>query len=70
VGSGGAVLRGSGLEECLLVLCMMGDELTTALEKLAQLLVAKNAESTSAEGVLLVFHKQRWCRRWSSCQMR
>ncbi|KAK1660400.1 hypothetical protein QYE76_048559 [Lolium multiflorum] len=28
----------------------MGDELTTALEKLAQLLVAKNAESTSAEG--------------------
>jgi hypothetical protein len=44
------VLRGSGLEECLLVLCKMGDELTTALEKLAQLLVAKNAESTSAEG--------------------
>ncbi|KAK1662746.1 hypothetical protein QYE76_050905 [Lolium multiflorum] len=47
---GGAVLRGSGLEECLLVLCKMGDELTTALEKLAQLLVAKNAESTFAEG--------------------
>jgi hypothetical protein len=32
------------------VLWKMGDELTTALEKLAQLLVAKNVESTSAEG--------------------
>lgn len=32
------------------MLCKMGDELTTALEKLAQLLVAKNADSTSTDG--------------------
>jgi hypothetical protein len=48
----------------------MGDELTTALEKLAQLLVAKMQRALPLMGVLLVFHRQRWCRRWSSCPMK